>query len=116
MRPEGWLKVGSRYLLGLILLTANVAAPFRTSALGRALLEDLRQRAATSAVIRVRAHAPIGSSVGFRAVVGIARGGADGSHVRPTARRVWTVLSAPSGSPHPALRPLVVQPTPPLRC
>jgi hypothetical protein len=67
----------TRCVLALIVLAANIGAPFRTSALGRVLLESLRQNPATASVVRVRAISSAGASQGFRVVVGLARGGSD---------------------------------------
>jgi hypothetical protein len=77
MRGSFRLDFWSRCVLSLIVLTANIGAPFRTSAVGRVLLESLRQDTAPSAVVRVRAASPVGTSQGFRAVVGLAKGGPD---------------------------------------
>jgi hypothetical protein len=99
-----------------MLLTANIAAPFKASTLGRALLDGLQQKGATTAVLRVRAHAPIGSGGGYRAVVGIARGGSDLPLPRPIGRAFWTFLSPPAASSRPSTLMLATRPHPPLRC
>jgi hypothetical protein len=67
----------SPWVLSLILIAANVGAPFRTSALGRVLLQNLRRNPATSSTVRVRAVSASGASQGYRAIVGLARGGSD---------------------------------------
>jgi hypothetical protein len=67
----------SRCVLSLLLLAANIGAPFRMATTGRVLLESLRQNPATGLVVRVRSVSPSGVSQGFRAVVGLATGDPD---------------------------------------
>lgn len=117
MRRLPRIDLWSQSLLSLIVLTANIGAPFRTSAGGRAFLENLSRHAATCSVIRVRTTSPVGASHGFRAVVGFAKGGPDGPDPerasRPSAPflQCRTVLQA--GRPFD--RP-IARPSPPLRC
>lgn len=62
-----------RCVLSLIVLIANVAAPFRTPT-GRSLLRCPRQSDTTRSVARVRVVSHAGAFQGFRAVVGFAKG------------------------------------------
>ncbi|MHC5544597.1 hypothetical protein ACYOEI_40720, partial [Singulisphaera rosea] len=74
MRRPYRTTIGCRLILSLVLLTANVGAPFRTSTLGRAFLDDMRQQhVATRSIVRVRAISPPGASVGHRVVVGLSK-------------------------------------------
>ncbi len=68
-----WHKI----FLSLLLLVANVFAPFRTSSFGRAFLDLLTHTAANQPVVRVRAVTSIATSIGHRAVVGLSRRGPD---------------------------------------
>ena len=70
-RVNGW----SSLALSLILVAANVGAPFRTSMLGRTFLDAQRHNfaASTRFVARATAHADVAH--GFRAVVGLSDGG-----------------------------------------
>jgi hypothetical protein len=105
-----------RCFLSLIVLIANVAAPFRTPN-GRALLRCPRQSDTTRSVARVRVMSPSGSFHGFRAITGFAKGN-DGKspaaeNAGSFARFSAAVLDARVELP--AIP--VVQPShPPLRC
>ncbi len=107
----------SRSILALIIIIANVGAPFRWSAFGRVLLSDLSQPVATHSVVRIRALSQAPSVVGHRAVVGLRKGG-------PAVVSPLSTLSSPSaylaGSTLRFARSsgerLVVRPNPPLRC
>jgi len=66
-------------VLSLIVLMANIGAPFHSSATGLAFPINQRQNAATSPVIRARAIAPSGASDEFPALIGLAKGGPDPS-------------------------------------
>ena len=104
-------------LLSLVLLVANVGAPFRVSDLGRTLLGSVPQNACAGPIVRVRVVSASGLTHGFRAIIGLARGGPDNEE--------------PAASPHPSLalrsspaailpaRPVdraLSRPQPPLRC
>lgn len=108
-----WHKIS----FSLILLVANVLAPFRTASLGRAFLESLTHTAANHSMVRVRAVTSFATSFGHRAVIGLARGGPD---VAETVTRSSTYLAFLETSTHalPCLRPARVnaRPIPPLRC
>jgi hypothetical protein len=107
----------SRGILALILVAANIGAPFRTSALGRVLLQNLRRNPASCSVIRVRAVSQGGASQGYRAIVGLARGGPDEKD--PAANsRVFSGFLRSSTEIHPHRyddRP-IARPHPFLRC
>lgn len=77
MRGGFWSKAWFRPLFTLVLLTANVAAPFRTDSLVRVILSGPWQRVGSAPVVRVRAVTPGGLFQGFRAVVGLTRRGGD---------------------------------------
>lgn len=66
-----------RPVLSLVLLGANVAVPFRTATLVRVVLNGSWHHAATSPGVRVRAMTQVKATLGFRAVVGLAKGGLD---------------------------------------
>ena len=104
-------------LLSLILLVANILAPFRTSSLGRMFLETLSHNVANDSVVRVRAVTSVATSVGHRAVVGLARGGRDVADAGTRSNAFLTFLPTPTdASPcQQAARP-GTRPTPPLRC
>jgi hypothetical protein len=106
-----------RSVFSLILLTANVAAPFRTAALGRVLLTEHSPIVATRPVVRVRVVTPSGSSQGFRSVVGLAKGGPDESGPKANALAFSSFLpvSPEMSRPRPADLP-DARPNPPLRC
>ncbi len=103
-------------ILSLIVLTANIGAPFHSSATGLAFPINQRQNAATSPVIRARAIAPPGASDEFSAVIGIARGGPEPSD--PGSERL--AFSAFPSSTDTLLRRYGASPvvwlSPPLRC
>jgi hypothetical protein len=116
MRGSHPATLRSHSLLSLVLLVANVGAPFRTCDLGRAFLAQASQTAAHVApIVRVRAVSAAGVTHGFRAVVGLTKGGPDGAvpgarlhpcALRPSADRLATRhLGLP-----------VFRPNPPLRC
>jgi hypothetical protein len=106
-----------RSVFSLILLTANVAAPFRTAALGRVLLTDQSPTVVTRAVVRVRVVTPAGSSQGFRSVVGLAKGGPDksGPEANPHPLSSFLPVSPETSRRRPADLPFA-RPNPPLRC
>lgn len=112
LRPGFW----SRTVLSLLLLAANVDAPFCASGLVRTPLGRLGRDHASRSAVRIRVVSPIGASHGFRAVVGVSgdpgEGGARASrlafpacpldpHHSPPARGQVRRLPAP---PHPRLR------------
>ena len=74
-----------RCTLALILLIANVAAPFR-SPTGRSLLRCPRQSDMTRSVARVRLVSHAGAFQGFRALVGFAKGNSGEATPTPSAQ------------------------------
>jgi hypothetical protein len=105
-----------RLALALIVLAANVCAPFRTT-LGRQLLDGVRHNVGTRSVVRVRVVSPSGASQGFRVVTGLGRGNPEGSAPAP---RVLTSfvhsLVLPSRPHQEVAAPGVARPHPFLRC
>jgi hypothetical protein len=73
MAKQDWFQPRGRFVLSLLVLVANVVAPFRTSA-GRALVDLYGRPLVSHAALRVRPHFQTVPSHCFRAVVGIARG------------------------------------------
>ena len=73
MREHDRFTHSGRLFLSLILLIANVAAPFRTAA-GRSFLDFMDQHHAPASLCRVWAGSDAPSSHCFRAVVGLNRG------------------------------------------
>lgn len=105
-----------RCFVSLIVLIANVAAPFRTPT-GRSLIRCPRQSDTTRSVARVRVVSHPGAVNGFRAVVGFAKGNSgEAAHSRDT-RPVSTIppSSAPTGNGW-LLNPTTSLPLPRLRC
>ena len=119
MRGSRPLNAWCHALLSLILLVGNILAPFRTSSLGRTILELLSHNVANYSAVRVRAVTPVATSIGHRAVVGLARGVRDLAETGTRSNSFWTFLPTPTdASPcqhavRPGTRPT---PTPPLRC
>ena len=114
MRGSSQTTLWSRHVLSLILLTANIGAPFRSTALGRTLLEDLRPHPAACSLVRVRGTSPVGISLGFRAVVGFEKGGpgeAETGATAPTFPAHGSELTGPHFSPRFDLR--AARPNPP---
>lgn len=105
-----------RCLLTLALLSAGVAAPFRSHALGRALLFASGDASMHGTVVRVRALSGGGVTCGFRAVAGVSGGGGgSAADDTPAARRAIPssqVLIPPSSTGAFPVAPL----HPPLRC
>jgi hypothetical protein len=107
----------ARSVLSLILLTANVGAPFSSSDLSRSLLASLPRNVAPSPVVRVRTLSPSATSHGFRAVVGLSMGGPDDAHRGPISPTFSALPPSPTviradRHGHPAGTP----PHTPLRC
>ena len=104
-------------LLCLVLLAGNVGAPFRTSDMGRNLLASLPRTASVATIVRVRAVSSAGMTHGFRAVIGLAKGGPDdvarGERLHPSSalRR-----SSADALPTRHVGPPVARRNPPLRC
>jgi hypothetical protein len=117
MRGSRPLNAWSYALLSLTLLVANILAPFRTSSIGRTILEILSHNVVNDSVVRVRAVTPVATSVGHRAVVGVAGGGRDVADTGTRSHAFSTFVPTPTdASPRqPAARP-GTRPTPPLRC
>jgi hypothetical protein len=113
-QPPAALLVRASVLL--LILTANVAAPFRTAA-GRPVLECLGHGVAPQSVARVRIMAHSGAPGGFRAVVGLAEGGPEPADLRSTERPLnLHVLASLPSQPAPLADPLSAELRPPLRC
>ena len=116
MRGQPGSPISVRLILAVIVLTANVGAPFSTSRLGRVFLRSAVKHAAAQSVVRVRVVAQVGSLQGFRAVVGCS-GGEPGKIEPGSSNRVL-----PAHSPHRlSLQPRLIgftasRPNPPLRC
>ena len=117
MRGPSWFRIWCHALLTMLMLVGNVLAPFRTSSLGRPFLESLSHHSARHSVIGVRTLTSISTSLGHRAVTGLASGGSDHSEIAKSAgafssfpRTPIDALSLPR-----AARP-DTRPTPPLRC
>ena len=104
-------------LLSLVLLAANVGAPFRSSDLARHLLASLPPTASAPSIVRVRAVTPAGVTSGFRAVVGLAKGGPDeaapGVCLHPSSARRRPPTDA---LPARHVGPPTARQNPPLRC
>ncbi len=106
----------SRILLSLILLTANIGAPFLTSDVGRAFLDNLGQHVPAHSVARVRVVAHAGSTHGFRAVVGLAKGESPEA-LGPNVSKFFALIHSPADiPPHRLIELPVLQPIPPQRC
>jgi hypothetical protein len=106
-----------RWLLAAVLLASNVGAPLRTAGPVRLFLNCLGRHAATHSVLRVRVVSQVGSAHGFRAVVGLAKGGPDESVAWSNSRPLpglFSVLSTTTLS-KPVCLP-VLKTFPPLRC
>jgi hypothetical protein len=101
--------------LALILLSANVRAPFRTP-LGRLLLSGVNHDVATRSVVRVRVVSPSGASCGFRVVVGLSRGGSEGDVSAPRPRVHFVFTFVPPARPHREGACSVARPHPFPRC
>ena len=104
-------------LLSLVLLAANVGAPFRSADLVRHFLASPLRTASAAPIVRVRAVSSAGVTQGFRAVVGVAKGGPDaaapGARLHPSAA-LWRSLS--DVLPARQVGPPVARQNPPLRC
>jgi len=116
MRGQPGSPISVRFILAVIVLTANVGAPFSTSKLGRVFLRSAVKHAAAQSVVRVRVVAQVGSLQGFRAVVGCSGGGP--GKVGPGS----SDRGLPARFPHRfSLQPRLIgfaasRPNPPLRC
>ena len=104
--------------LSLIVLTTNIGAPFQTSDLRRAVLDGHWRHVATQSVIRVRVVSQVGVSLGFRAVVGLAKGGPDpdGPRANVQARPAFPRTPTDHAPRRRSADLAVARPTPPLRC
>jgi len=104
-----------RCVLSLIILIANTAAPLY-SRNGRTLLDAGGHTLAAQSVARVRVVSPLGTIQGFRAPVGLSKGGTEAT----LALDLPAVLTCPPTSARAASSPRldirVLRPTPPLRC
>ncbi len=115
MRGHSYLHFWPRLALALILLAANVCAPFRTS-LGRLLLDGVGHDIANHSVVRVRVVSPSGASCGFRAVVGFGRGEPEGEVSAPRPRVHFAFTFVPPPRPHREGTCSVARPHPFPRC
>jgi hypothetical protein len=105
-----------RLVLSLIVLIANVAAPIYTHN-GRTLLEAGNRAIATRSMARVRVVAPAGTIEGFRAPVGLAKGGTEAHRDLDRPAVLRSLPSSVRGfSPSSALNQGAGRPHPPLRC
>ena len=105
-----------RYFLSLIILIANVLAPFRTSA-GRSLIDFYGPHGVSQSVVQVRAHSISGPTQCFRAVVGVGNGGSGDALPSPLPALACATPSAPAPSLRHGLLPsLDLLQSPPLRC
>lgn len=105
-----------RCIVSLIVLIANVAAPFRTPT-GRSLLRCPRQSDTTRSVARVRVVSHAGAFHGFRAVVGFAKGDSGETPPTPDARLFPIILPSSTVKSQDRLLNLTsTLPLPPLRC
>jgi hypothetical protein len=106
----------SRLILAVIVLAANVGAPFSTSRLVRVFLGSAVKNATAQSVVRVRVVAQVGSLQGFRAVVGCS--GGEPGKIEPGSNN----RSLPALSSHrhflqsPPFGFTASRPNPPLRC
>ena len=106
-----------RFALAVVVLSANVGAPFNTSAFGRTILAGPGRHAATSPVLRVRVTTQAGASHGFRAVVGFSAGGPGVAGVGPNTRPFSAFLPSPIDTPSCPRSPRPpVRASSPLRC
>ncbi len=105
-----------RLFFSLLVLIANVVAPFRTSA-GRALIDSYGRRAPTHTVRRFQAHFQTISSHCFRAVVGVAREGSADALAATAPPMLFAIPSSPAvaGGDAP-VEPALTLLWPPLRC
>jgi hypothetical protein len=113
LRSKRWVHL----LLSLIVLSANVGAPFRSAARGRALLAGLRLNGLSCPVVRLRSTSPVGVNQGFRAVVGLDKGGPGKPDRGSPPRASLTLLPSPGDTPacrHSA--PRAPRSNPHLRC
>lgn len=105
-----------RCVLSLIVLIANVAAPFRTPT-GRSLLRCPRQSDTTRSVARVRVVSHAGAFHGFRAVVGFAKGNSGKAALAQDTRPFPVILPSSTVKSRVRLMDLIgTSPLPPLRC
>lgn len=105
-----------RAFLSLILLIANVAAPFRAPN-GRSLLRCPRQSDTTRSVARVRIVTHPGALNGFRAVAGFAKGKLEGTPPLHTYGQFSRLPhSSPTAAHFSCLNQVETSPLPPLRC
>jgi hypothetical protein len=104
-----------RCILSLIVLIANTAAPLY-SRNGRTLLDAGSHALATQSVARVRVVSPVASIQGFRAPVGLSKGGFEANFALDLPAIALSLpTSAHVGSvPKPGLR--AFRRNPPLRC
>jgi hypothetical protein len=108
------INAATRALIALVLLTANVAAPFRTSAIGRTVLGDVSGSLPTCHTVRVRGYSTFAAVPGFRAITGVAKGGSDDDAAPERGPSIWSPLPSPALAV-PCQQP-AARPSPPLRC
>jgi hypothetical protein len=105
-----------RFLLSLIVLIANTAAPVYTHN-GRTFLDAGGRVLASQSVVRVRIVGHAESLHGFRAPVGLAKGGTE-AYLDLDHPAVLPSLpnSVRCSGPSPAVNQSASRPHPPLRC
>jgi hypothetical protein len=116
MRGQPGSPISVRFILAVMVLTANVGAPFSTSKLGRVFLRSAVKHAAAQSVVRVRVVAQVGSLQGFRAVVGCSGGEPVQREAGPSDRGISPVFSNRLFVQSRRLGFTSSRPNPPLRC
>ena len=117
MRGPFSFHLWTRVVFSLILLVANISAPFRRFDASQALANKLPQKVANSPVVRIRAVTPVGASQGFRVVVGIGKGGSDEPVLGLKSDNLSARIASPTGILSDwCIYPSVTRPHPFLRC
>ncbi len=107
----------SHSVLSLLLLAANVGAPFNSVNEGRVFLGSVTRTSQAQPVIRVRVVTSSGVSQGYRAVVGFAKAGPDEvkrHYLSRSSQLPPPADDAPAGSAGPAIS--IAWMNSPLRC
>ena len=117
MRGPLFVNAWSSLVLSLIVLSANIGAPFRTSAVGRTFLDCQCRDLAAGRQVQVRAIPHADVAHGFRAVVGISGEGPDAIDADASCCPYpATLLHRSLAFPVRQARLLAVRPVCPLRC
>jgi hypothetical protein len=117
MRVSLGIHLWFRVAFAVILLIANIGAPFRSATSGRVFLERLRPSNHTQAVIRVRAISPSGLTQGYRAPVGLARGGSNACTMTMDRLELAEFVPSPATPPSDGVADRSIgRRSPPLRC